>query len=183
LIYVTGTGYQQYVTGTGWVAFAPGAGSYLAKASNLSDLANVTTAKTNLSLVKADVGLGSVDNTADTAKPVSTATTTQLNLKLPLAGGSMTGDISFTTTGKGIKLKDLASSNARSGLSVLVAGTVVVANTSVTANTRVQLTSQVDGGTPGWLRVSARTSGTSFTILSSSATDTSSVAWLLVEAT
>ena len=34
-----------------------------------------------VSLVKADVGLANVDNTADTAKPVSTATTTQLNLK------------------------------------------------------------------------------------------------------
>src|SRR5215217_79222 len=37
--------------------------------------------KTDLVLVKADVGLGSVDNTADTAKPVSTAQQTALNLK------------------------------------------------------------------------------------------------------
>jgi hypothetical protein len=36
-------------------------------------------------LVKADVGLGSVDNTSDAGKPVSTATTTQLNLKLAIA--------------------------------------------------------------------------------------------------
>lgn len=34
-----------------------------------------------ISLAKADVGLGSVDNTADTAKPVSTAQQTALNLK------------------------------------------------------------------------------------------------------
>jgi hypothetical protein len=34
-----------------------------------------------VTLVKADVGLGSVDNTADTAKPVSTAQQTALNLK------------------------------------------------------------------------------------------------------
>jgi len=38
-------------------------------------------AKTSLGLVKADVGLGSVDNTSDLAKPVSTATQTALNLK------------------------------------------------------------------------------------------------------
>ena len=36
-------------------------------------------------LTKADVGLSSVDNTADTAKPVSTATQTALNLKLDIA--------------------------------------------------------------------------------------------------
>lgn len=40
--------------------------------------------KTSLSLVKADVGLGSVDNTADTAKPVSTATQTALDGKQAL---------------------------------------------------------------------------------------------------
>jgi len=37
--------------------------------------------KTLLALVKGDVGLGSVDNTADTAKPVSTATQTALDAK------------------------------------------------------------------------------------------------------
>lgn len=36
----------------------------------------------NVTLVKGDVGLGSVDNTADTAKPVSTATQTALNGKV-----------------------------------------------------------------------------------------------------
>ncbi|HKX73519.1 MAG TPA: hypothetical protein VJM32_05870 [Candidatus Saccharimonadales bacterium] len=37
--------------------------------------------KTDLALVKADVGLGSVDNTADASKPVSTATQTALDGK------------------------------------------------------------------------------------------------------
>lgn len=37
--------------------------------------------KTSLVLVKADVGLGNVDNTSDANKPVSTATQTALNLK------------------------------------------------------------------------------------------------------
>jgi hypothetical protein len=38
--------------------------------------------KTALSLVKADVGLGNVDNTADTAKPVSTAQQTAIDAKV-----------------------------------------------------------------------------------------------------
>jgi hypothetical protein len=87
--------------------------------------------------------------------------------------------VTIGSAGGGLAIKQ--GSNARSGRSVLAGGTVVVANTSVTATTDIQLTSQVDGGTPGWLRVSARTVGTSFTILSSSGTDTSTVAWLMVE--
>ena len=42
-------------------------------------------------LVKGDVGLGSVDNTADTAKPVSTAQQTALDLKANLASPTFTG--------------------------------------------------------------------------------------------
>lgn len=67
------------------------------------------------------------------------------------------------------------------GSAVLVAGTKVVTLASVTAVSRIFLTTIVPGGTPGWLQVSARAVGTSFTILSSSATDTSTVAWMVVE--
>jgi len=41
-------------------------------------------------IVKGDVGLGSVDNTADTAKPVSTAQQTALDLKAPLVSPTFT---------------------------------------------------------------------------------------------
>ena len=44
-------------------------------------------------LVKGDVGLGSVDDTADTAKPVSTAQQTALNLKANLASPTFTGTV------------------------------------------------------------------------------------------
>ena len=44
-------------------------------------------------LVKGDVGLGSVDNTADTAKPVSTAQQTALDLKANLASPTFTGTV------------------------------------------------------------------------------------------
>lgn len=71
--------------------------------------------------------------------------------------------------------------NARQGVVTLVGGTATVANTSVGAFSRIFLTSQVDGGTPGFLRVSSRVNGTSFTITSSSAADTSTVAYEIFE--
>lgn len=53
-------------------ATGAGTGDVLA-ANNLSDLSNLTTARSNLSL-------GNVDNTSDINKPVSTATTAAINL-------------------------------------------------------------------------------------------------------
>jgi hypothetical protein len=88
-------------------------------------------------------------------------------------------DFAITTAGKGLKVKE--GTNARMGTATLVAGTIVVANTSVTATTRIFLTVQTAGGTQGFLRISARTAGTSFTITSTSVSETSTVAWLLVE--
>jgi hypothetical protein len=88
-------------------------------------------------------------------------------------------DWRIATAGRGHRIAEGA--NAKMGVSTLAAGTVTVANTSVTATSRIFLTCQTPGGTPGFLRVSARTAGTSFTILSSSGTDTSVVAWMIVE--
>lgn len=59
-------------------------------ALNLSDVSSTASSRTNL-------GLGSVDNTADADKPVSTATQTALDLKLNLTGGTVTGQIKGIT--------------------------------------------------------------------------------------
>lgn len=48
-------------------------------------------------LGKADVGLENVDNTSDTAKPVSTPQQTALNLKAPLASPTFTGTVAGIT--------------------------------------------------------------------------------------
>lgn len=82
------------------------------------------------------------------------------------------------TAGNDIRIPNATNS---AGTATLVAGTVTVSNVKVTANSRIFLTSQVDGGTPGFLRVSGRSAGVSFTITSSSGTDTSTVAWLIIE--
>lgn len=52
-----------------------------------------TTLKTDLSLVKADVGLSNVDNTSDSSKPISSATQSALDLKAPLANPTFTGTV------------------------------------------------------------------------------------------
>lgn len=89
------------------------------------------------------------------------------------------GDLIIDVVGNGLSVKE--GSNATAGSATLVGGTVTVSTTAVTASSRILLTSQADGGTPGFLRVSARTAATSFTITSSSGTDTSTVAWFIDE--
>ena len=89
------------------------------------------------------------------------------------------GNIDVSVAGQGLRVAE--GSNAKQGVATLAAGTIAVANTSVTANSRIFLTCQVPGGVPGFLRVSARTAGTSFTILSSNALDTSTVGYEIFE--
>lgn len=101
-----------------------------------------------------------------------------------LSGGDLRleeGQVALQTVGKGLSIKE--GTNAKMGVATLVAGTVVVSTTAVTANSRIFLTYQSLGTitVPSSLGVSARTAGTSFTILSADVTDTSVVAWIIYE--
>lgn len=107
------------------------------------------------------------NGSSDIFSVTSTNFTLNSNLLLGVAGNKIT-----------IK----SGSNASAGTAVLVGGTVTVNTTAVGANSMVQLTSQVDGGTPGFLRITAKVNGTSFTITSSSGTDTSTVGWVIIDA-
>jgi len=69
----------------------------------------------------------------------------------------------------------------QSGRVTLTSGSYVVTNSFLSDTSNIFLTCQVPGGTPGFLRVSTRSSGSDFTILSSNASDTSEVAWLMIE--
>lgn len=91
--------------------------------------------------------------------------------------GRVTATQGATLGSNGRAMRILDYGNAQLG----AGGTVTVAETDVTNSGRIILTSNFDGGTPGWLRVSARVVNTSFTITSSSATDTSTVSWILIE--
>jgi hypothetical protein len=60
-------------------------------------------------ITKAMVGLGNVDNTADTAKPVSTAQQTALNLKANLASPTFTGTPAAPTAAAGTNTTQVAT--------------------------------------------------------------------------
>lgn len=89
------------------------------------------------------------------------------------------GDVKLNAAGAGVYIKE--GSNATMGVATLVGGTITVSTTKVTANSRIFLTSNADGGTNGFVRVSARSAGASFTITSSDGSDTSSIAWMIIE--
>lgn len=189
----TFTGTPSLPTGTMGVTQAAGNST-----TALATTAFVTTAdnlKANLAsptftgtptLPTGTIGVTQAAGNSTTALATTAFVTTADNLKAPLASPTFTGDVNsstgnvlISTIGKGLQVK--TGANAKIGTAVLVAGTVTVANTSVTANSRIFLTSNVDGGTVGFLRVSAKTAATSFVITSSSVLDTSTVAWMIVE--
>lgn len=108
--------------------------------------------------------------------------TEDINMQItPLNNGVLqVGGNGLYLTKLGSTLHVAEGTNGMMGTVDLVGGTATVANTNVWVNSRIFLTSQIAGGTPGWLRVSNIVSNTSFTITSSSATDTSKVAYLIL---
>jgi hypothetical protein len=83
--------------------------------------ANPTFTGTVSGVTKAMVGLGDVDNTADSAKPVSTATQTALDAKAALAGPTFTGTVTVPT---------LAVTTTATGITKTMVGLANVDNTT-----------------------------------------------------
>ncbi|UOK18351.1 minor tail protein [Arthrobacter phage BruhMoment] len=109
--------------------------------------------KTWQTLNSAAVGLGSVDNTSDANKPVSTATNTALALKANLASPTFTGTVTLPSTTNGLSKSNVGLSNVdnTSDASKPVSTATQTAlngkaNTSHTHTSADILT--VDGGTP-----------------------------------
>jgi hypothetical protein len=91
-----------------------------------------------------------------------------------------TADLRVATAGRGLMVAEC--SNAKMGVATLNGTTAVtVSTTAVTANSRILLTINTPGGTPASPYVFTRTAGTSFQIKSTGASDTSVVAWMIVE--
>lgn len=110
---------------------------------------------------------------------IGTSTPTE---KLEVSGNikATSGDVSIATAGKGLKVAE--GSDATMGVATLVAGTVVVPTTAVKSTSRIMLTTQSLGtvSDPKAMAVTARTADQDFTITSADNTDTSVIAWLII---
>lgn len=96
---------RQKTTGS-WSSWTRIAGAIGTAANNVVALnASAKIDSTLLTLVKADVGLGNVDNTSDANKPISTAQQAALNGKASL--GKLEGLVSDATTARTLALTDL----------------------------------------------------------------------------
>ena len=84
--------------------------SYVDTADALkAPIASPTFTGTVSGITKSMVGLGNVDNTADSAKPISTATQTALDLKAPLASPVLTGVPTAPTASAGNNTTQIAT--------------------------------------------------------------------------
>lgn len=143
-----------------------------------------TTATRTLTIATSTNSVAGVLSAADHTTYSGYAAT--IALKAPIATPVFTGDVTsstgnvlVSTIGKGLQIK--TGVGAKIGQAALVGGTATVANPSITASSRIFLTSQADGGVPGFVRVTAKTNATSFVITSSNALDTSTIAWTIIE--
>jgi len=142
------TFYAPTVAGTSAQVFTSNGGNAPAwQNPAVSSVAGKTGAVT---LVKGDVGLGNVDNTADSAKPISTATQTALNGKVDVVAGKglSTNDFTATLKTKLDGIEDGAQKNKTlvegTGISLSTSGNNITITNSATT-VEYNLTSQMDG--------------------------------------
>lgn len=157
-----------------WNLIAGGSGSIVdvdgtTNQVNVSNVGGVAT----VSLPTALVAPGSVTATTSLTATLGNITATNGNLVLTAAGNKVVHTSMGTTSAAGAN---------SAGTVALVAGTVVVSTTAVTANSQIHLTCQALGTVtaPSALAVTAKSAGTSFTILASQNTDTSTIFWEIV---
>ena len=88
------------------------------------------------------------------------------------------GNILLNTAGN--KIKIATGTNASVGTATLVAGTVTVSTTAALTASKIFVTVVTPGGTQGFISVPTITNATSFVINSTSATETSTVNWWII---
>jgi hypothetical protein len=157
------------VTTSNWVQGASRTGNIVSVTGTANQITDSTTAgAVTLSTPATFVAPGSIAATTTLTATLGDITATNGNLTLGTAGNK----INITT-----------GTNGSAGTSgAMTAGSVVVNTTAITANSLVFFATHTLGTVtvPQAYRVSARTPGTSFTIQSQSATDTSTVDYWII---
>jgi hypothetical protein len=130
--------------------------------------------------VPANADLDTLGITATNAGANATAALAAAQAALPLAGGTLTGDLAFAL-GHGLLIRE--GVNATMGRAVLVAGTVTVSNTLASDTMEVFLTHRIvtTAAHTGALSVGTVVAGTSFVINSTNAADDATVSFLIVD--
>lgn len=149
------TGYNLYVENPGF-----GTTKIAAYLANLAVGYTGTAPPSSGAIINGSVSIGASSNT----------------YKLDVTGG----DIAAMTAGKTLRIKQGTNACAGTG-AVLVAGTVTVNTTAVATGDIVVLVRTATGGTQGHLSYTI-VNGTSFTVTSSSALDTSTLSWFIIKA-
>lgn len=106
------------------------------------------------------------------------------NLSTPESGViEYDGSYTYYTNGSAVRRRYTAHDSTTIGSVVLTAGTATISTSKVTANSVIILTCQSLGTvtSPKAIAVTSRTAGTSFVITSADATDTSTIAWMIIE--
>ena len=117
-------------------------------------------------------------NISTTAGSITSATTLTATLGAITATN---GNLVLGTTGNKLVIHATTAASDSIGTSVaMTAGAVVISTTAVTASSIIFLTMNTPGGTPGYLSYGSINPGVGFRINSTSATDTSTVNYLII---
>lgn len=181
-----------------WVQVANATGDILAVLGTANQITSTTSAGTaTLSLPSAITTPGSLTTTTTLTAGSSLAVTTSATVGTSLGVGTTitatlgnitatNGNVVLGTAGNKIlstSVGTTTSAGANSfGSVALSSGAATVATTAVTANSLIFLTCQALGSVSvaSGLTVTAKTASTSFVITASQGTDTSTIAWFIV---
>lgn len=153
--------------------------------SNITQVNNTNSVKINSTQVDGSGNLningyiwaaGSITSDSNITAQTGTIVAKELNVIDKIStntigtGGITCHSISVDTVGETMGLVTLG-----------VGGSARIANGNVTASSNIFLTTQSISGTPGFVYIKDRNAGTSFDIQSSSSSDRSKVAWIIIE--
>jgi hypothetical protein len=178
---------QSGINTANWVEITTSSGGILSILGTANQITATNSAGVvTLSIPATFIAPGSIASTTtmSAGTALSSGTTITAGTSITATLGNITatnGNLSLATAGN--KILIATGTNASAGTTAaLTAGAIVVSTTAITANSLVFFATNALGTVtiPQSYRVSARTPGTSFTIQSSDATDTSTVNyWIL----